>query len=74
MKTSTIICICDDFSKPLMDTISSDSIALCKDEILEVAIRQYQAYELKADTLVFKSQKNFFDFKDFVLEKLKNCN
>ena len=74
MTKNTIICICDGFSKPLMDAISSDSIALCKDEILEVAIRQYQAYELKADTLVFKNQKNFFDFQNFLLEKLKNCN
>ena len=63
---NTIICICNDYSKPVINTINCEQIAATRDEIFEKS-KEFNGFILDENTITFDKADNFTNFWAYIM-------
>ena len=68
MQRDTIICICHDYSKPVMTTIQCDQIIGNKDDIVFEIAKKFNGNTFTAGTITFKNAEDFWNFWNYIMK------
>lgn len=64
---NTIKCICNGYSKPVINIVECDQIAGTKDEIFETA-KNFKGFILNQDTITFEDVDYFQNFWHYIMK------
>lgn len=68
MQRNTIICICNDYSKPVTTTIQCDQIIGNNEEIVFEIAKKFNGNTFIADTITFNNAEDFWNFWNYIMK------